>query len=381
MSIENLDLEVVNSLTEMEQSKFNSILDKFEQKTREIVLEEYEELKNEKDATILASRGIRQLTAEETKFYNNLAKAGKAKTANLINNALSELDVVYPETVIDAIFDDITGNHPLLSKVRTMNINVLTTVYVSDTTKQLATWDELNTAITKELSGSFKKFDFLQNKLSCYIPVHNDMLILGPQWLDRYVRVLLSEAIAYGLEDAIINGDGDKKPVGMIMDVSTRQVTYTPKAPVKVTALDPKTYGELLCTLTQTPNGHYRNVSSVIMVVNPIDYMKLVMPATTIQNANAGWVHDVLPFPTDIVQSEQMEQGKAVIGLADRYFLGFGNGQAKIEVSDQYRWLEDETVYKTKMYGHGEPMDNNAFILCDISELTPTYFRVETLGK
>lgn len=381
MSIETLDLEIVNSLSEMEQGKFNAILDKFEEKTREIVLEEYEELKNEQDQQILANRGIRQLTTAEKDFYNKLAEAGRKGTPNLINNALSELDVVYPETVIDAIFDDITGNHPLLSKIRTMNINVLTTVYVSDTQKQLATWDELNTAITEELKGSFKKFDFIQNKLSCYIPVHNDMLILGPQWLDRYVRILLSEAIAYGLEDAIINGDGDKKPVGMIMDVATRQLTYTAKAPVKVTSLDPKTYGELLSTLTQTPNGHYRNVSQVLMVVNPIDYMKLVMPATTIQNANAGWVHDVLPFPTDIVQSEQMEQGKAVIGLADRYFLGFGNGQAKIESSDQYRWLEDETVYKTKMYAHGEPMDNNAFILCDISELTPTYFRVETVAK
>ena len=28
------------------------------------------------------------------------------------------------------------------------------------------------------------------------------MLDLGPVWLDRYVRILLGEAIAYGLEDA-----------------------------------------------------------------------------------------------------------------------------------------------------------------------------------
>ena len=33
--------------------------------------------------------------------------------------------------------------------------------------------------------------------------------------------------------------------------------------------------------------------------------------------------------------------------------------------------MEDERVYLTKLYGHGEPLDNNAFVLCDISKLEP----------
>lgn len=380
MSIENLDNNMLDELglDQDEKTRLDALLCKFEQKARNVVMEEYEELKNEHDRTVLASRGIRQLTAEERTFYDKLAEAHRSGNPQA---KLTELEVVYPETVIDAIFDDLTSNHPLLSKIRFMNIKALTTVYLSDTAKQYATWDDLNTKITKELEGSFKKFDFTQHKLSCWIPIHNDMLALGPDWLDRYARILLSEAISCGLEKAIINGKGDKEPVGMMMDVSERQLTYTEKESTTITNLDPKTYGEILCELTKTPNGHYRNVSKVMMIVNPVDYMKLVMPATTIQTANAGWANNVLPFPTDIVQSEEIAEGKAVIGLPDRYFMGLGAGQARIEYSDEYRFLEDERVYKTKLYGHGEPMDNNAFIVADISGLEPTYFRVKTVGE
>lgn len=52
--------------------------------------------------------------------------------------------------------------------------------------------------------------------------------------------------------------------------------------------------------------------------------------------------------------------------------MGIGTGKSgKLEYSDDYRFLEDERVYLVKLYGHGEPLDNNAFLLCDISGLEP----------
>ena len=43
------------------------------------VLEEYRTYQNETDTAILASRGVRQLTSEETKYYQNLADACRSK--------------------------------------------------------------------------------------------------------------------------------------------------------------------------------------------------------------------------------------------------------------------------------------------------------------
>ena len=58
--------------------------------------------------------------------------------------------------------------------------------------------------------------------------------------------------------------------------------------------------------------------------------------------------------------------------------MGIGTAKSgKIEYSDQCRFLEDERVYLTKLYGHGEPVDNNAFLVLDISKLKPAILKVE----
>jgi len=50
-------------------------------------------------------------------------------------------------------------------------------------------------------------------KLSAFIPVSQSILDLGPEWLDRYVRTILSEAIFEGLEGGIIKGTGKDEPI------------------------------------------------------------------------------------------------------------------------------------------------------------------------
>ena len=58
--------------------------------------------------------------------------------------------------------------------------------------------------------------------------------------------------------------------------------------------------------------------------------------------------------------------------------MGIGTAKSgKIEYSDEYHFLEDERIYLTKLYGHGEPMDNNAFQVLDISGLKPAVIKVE----
>jgi len=44
--------------------------------------------------------------------------------------------------------------------------------------------------------------------------------------------------------------------------------------------------------------------------------------------------------------------------------------------SDEYRFLEDERVYLTKFYGHGQPKDNKSFTLLDITNFKPAVQQV-----
>ena len=347
------------------------------------VLEEYRTYQNETDTTILASRGVRQLTSEETKYYQNLADAFRSKNPT---QALSSTSVIMPKTTIDAIFDDLTHDHPLLDAISFVNTSSITEWLVNTNSKQLATWGTLEGTISTELAGSFAKLNVGMEKLSAYLPISKAMLDLGPAWLDRYVRAVLTEAYSYGIEEGIINGTGKNQPIGMVRKVGTGEdfktgVTLTDgvwpmKDAVTVVSFDPSSYGDLISNLTTTPNGFQRDFDEVLLVVNPTDYVKLIVPATTMQTPQGSYVGNVFPIPTKVVKSIQVASGKAIFGIANRYWMGVGVGKSgSILFSDEYRFLEDQRIYLTKLYGHGQPLDNNAFIYADISNLAPLYYK------
>ena len=54
--------------------------------------------------------------------------------------------------------------------------------------------------------------------------------------------------------------------------------------------------------------------------------------------------------------------------------------EGRIEYSDHYQFLEDNRVYLIKLYANGFPMDNNAFLVLDISGLRPATLQVTTLS-
>lgn len=337
------------------------------------------------DTNVLASRGVRQLTSEENNYYQKVIAAMKSSDPQ---QAIADIDVIMPKTVIDNVFEDLTTDHPLLDAIDFQNSGMVTEWLLNANTTQLATWSPLCADIVKELTSGFKKIDLLQNKLSAFIPICKAMLDLGPVWLDRYVREVLSEALYLGLEDGILNGKGQTtdlhEPIGMRKDLtgSVVQATgYPDKTPVVLNSLDPVSYGGILAPLATTDNGNTRVVTNVIFVVNPVDYLTKVMPSTTPRGADGTYVQNVFPFPTTVIQSPRLAVGEAIMGLGKRYLMAAGTGKSgKIEYSDHVRFLEDERVYLTKFYGHGQPKDNNSFILLDISNLKPTIQQVSVVG-
>ena len=343
---------------------------------------EYAQYTSAADASTLAARGAAALTSEETKWFGNLSQALKSSDPK---QALASVDTALPRTTVERVFDDLEQQHPLLSAVDMVNTGGLVEYITSTDAGNKAVWGSLTGEITKEIESGFKVVNVTLAKLSSFIPVPNSMLDLGPVWLEQYVRTILAESIALGLEDGIIAGDGSAGPIGMIKDVSpTATVTggkYPDMTAVPVTSLAPKDYGALLARLSKTPSGKSRALSGVILVCNPEDYLTRVMPATTVMIPNGGYVNNVLPYPTEIIQSAAVPAGKAVLGLGKNYFMGIGSGSSggKLEYSDEFKFLEDKRVYRIKLYGNGMPKDHTSFILLDISELKELAYKVETV--
>lgn len=330
------------------------------------------------DIQVLAQRGVRQLTSQERTYYQKVMDAMRSQNPQ---QALSNLDVVMPTTVIDSVFEDLQQNHPLLSRIDFQNTSGLIEMIMNTDATELAVWGPLSGDITKELNSAFKKVNNTLYKLSAFIPVCKAMLDLGPEWMDRYVRAILAEALACGLENGIINGDGSNAPIGMIRQVgdgvSVTGGKYPEKAAIKLSTIDPSTVGNLLSIMAMGPNGKTRIVNGVVFIVNGQDYYQKVMPATTLMAPDGSYRNDVMPYPMVVIPTFALPRGKAIMGMAGKYFAPVGMAKdGKIEHSDEYHFLEDERVYLVKLYANGMPKDNNAFLVLDISDLQPATYKV-----
>ena len=346
---------------------------------QERIMQEYGDLRQNRDSAILASRGIRQLTSEEKEFYQAWIDAANSSNPK---QALVDINKAMPETIIDTVIDDMRESHPLLENIDFINCQGVIKMIVNADNIDLATWSALNSAIATELAGKIDTMDMTMAKLSAFIPVSKDMLALGPVWLDNYVRIILSEASAAGLEKAILKGTGKDQPIGMCknLDGAVTLGVYPNKDKVKLTSLDPEEYCAIVAPLAKKPDavGGYRTVPEVMLVVNPVDYIKRVLPSSTVRASDGTYKNNVFPYPTKVVQSAVLDENEAIMGIAKKYFMGIGAGSSgKIEYSDEYQFLEDNRVYTTKMYGMGRPKDNNAFQYLDISELKALPMKVE----
>jgi len=365
------------------------------------------------DRNILAQRGFRQLTAEETKYYQALIDAGKSKNPVQTYAGLLS-DKVMPTTIIEDVYKDLLAEHPLLAKINFQSVQYLTRWILNDHSVQTAAWGAVNSQIAKQITSAFRTVEITQCKLSAYAVIEKDMLDLGPAFLDNYIRTFLKEALAVALEDAIVTGNGLNMPIGLDRDIHqgvsvSSSTGYPPKTAVALTSFMPKEYGEILAELCETEvyytadatgvitpastaansdgspksgytkhGGAMRSFDEVTLICNQKDYLSKIMPATTVLNAAGSFTNNIFPFPTDVVRSNRVPKGKAILCLPEEYFFGIGTSkEGTLEYSDDYHFLEDQRVFKIKMHGYGKAWDNTVAILLDISNLVEAYVYVK----
>ena len=382
-TIEQYRADMMAALRDNDSEKYTEAFEGMQQAIAADLRAEFDEkingVRSAQDASIRVARGERILTSEEKDYYQKLTAAMKSDN---FAQAVTGGNVIMPESIVNAVFDELETEHPLLSAINFQNVGAAVRILVNTGDAELATWGKLCDEIVKELTTGFSEIDTGLCKLSAFLPVCKAMLELGPQWLDRFVRTVLYEAYANGLEYGIITGTGKDMPIGMDRQVgagvTVQDGVYPQKSLTPVTEFSPAAYGALLAQLAKTADNKDRIVKNLILVVNPGDYFTKIMPATTIQAPDGTYRNDILPYPTKIIQSAAVTSGTAILGLAHRYFAAVGvNG--RIEHSDHYHFLEDERVYLIKGYANGQPLDNKAFLRLNVSNVVPALWTVKTV--
>lgn len=381
--------ECINKLMEAmktgDDKKIQEAWNSLHESIAEQVMNDIKDYHQANDAKILAERGYRQLTSKENAWYQKVIAALKSSNPKQAFTEIIETENeedLMPTTIIEDIYRDLKEEHPLLSAINFQYVGYLTKWILNDHARQSAVWGKITAEIEKEITSGFEIVDINQNKLSAFAIIELGMLEAGPTFLDGYIRTVLQEALMVGLEEGIVKGNGLNQPIGLIKNigsgVSLDTITgYPDKATVAITDFTPKSYGTVLAAMAKTEKGKKRKFARVGLICNQNDYLTKIMPATTVLNANGTYVNNLFPFPTDVYISNIVDDGKAVLFLKDEYsMLMGGSKKGVIEYSDEYKFLEDQRVFKIKQYGTGRAFDNTVSVYLDISGLEPAYITV-----
>lgn len=333
---------------------------------------DYEELKNVTDNRVLEARGIPTLTAEETKFYNEVSKAGGF-----------DKDLVWPETIFEKVFEDLEKDHPLLRL-----INFQSTVgkvkVIRSRRKGVAVFGPLHKDLEGQLDAEFDSTEYTQLALTAFMLISNDTLDLGPRWINRYVQLSLREAVSDIWEVKIVTGTGNNEPIGLLKDLDGAVTggVYPDKASAgtltfKDSATMVKEFAKVLKTASKYTHRigdndtdgetKYRKVSGkVYLIVNPVNYYDIVARVTT-QNANGVFVSN-LPFISQdhIIESLDVPENK-LIAFIDGEYDATQSRPEKIAVYKETFAMKRATLYAIDMLGNGQPTNNDAAQVYDIA--------------
>lgn len=341
--------------------------------------QEFEQYQNVSDVAVLQSRGLRTLTAEETSWYQEFIGAVKTGAKQAITN----LTTAMPVTIIDRVIEDMKKSHPLLDEITIQDAAGATKLVLNGTqmAAKLGSWGAVSSTISTEVAGQIRTIDVTMAKYTAYFIIPKDFVkfnfSFAPMWVDQYIRIILSEVIANGLEQTIISGDGNGQFVGMDRNLSSvSDNTYAAKSAVAITNWGTD-YANVIATLAKDGNNDDRDVPQVLLVVNPQDNIKKVRRAQ-MAITHAGII-DIIShtWPTKVVQSAFVTAGTAIVGIPKNYFAAINGGTSGIiEFSDENQFLQDNRVYTTRVYGNGRPVDNTSFVKLDISGIEEPAFPV-----
>ena len=349
----------------------------------EMIEQQFNQYGNIADIAVLQQRGLRALTSEENDWYQKFIGAVRTDA----KQAITGLTAAMPVTIIDRVIEDMKKNHPLLDAITIQNAAGAQKLVMNGVqmASKLGGWGQITSAISTELAGQIKVVDVTVAKYTAYFIIPKDYVkfnfTFAPMWVDQYIRIILSESIAFGLEKTIVSGDGNNQFIGMDRDItSVSNNAYTAKPAVAIANWGDD-YAGVVAGMAKDDNNDDRNVPEVLLIVNPQDNIKKIRKAQNVIT-HAG-ILDMIShtWPTKVVTSSMITEGKAIAGIAANYFAAINGGTSGIiEFDDSNQFLQDNRIYTTRVYGNGQPVDNKSFALLDISNVADPALPVEVKG-
>lgn len=296
------------------------------------------------------------------------------------SRAVSGGELTIPVIMLDMISENLYRYSKLLNRVRVRDVYGQARQTIAGTVPE-AVWTEMCAAIN-ELTFNFNQVTLDGYKVAGFVPVCNSLLEDNDINLASWIVEMLSESVGLAIDKAILYGKGaaNKMPLGIVTRLAqqSKPSDYPASAPdwtdlhtTNVLQIDSSKTGAAFWADLQIAAGNTFTRYSrgeQFWAMNSKTYALLKSKAITFTatgNVVAN-VYDALPVVNGNIDIlEFMPDGDIVGGYGDLYLYSQRAG-ISVESSREVQFIQDNTVFKAKARGDGQPVIPGAFVAINI---------------
>ncbi len=319
-------------------------------------------------------------------FQNEKIKGFLAEVRTCIKEKrnLTNAGLLIPEEMLGLIKENIIDYSKLYRRVNVRPISGDGREVIMGTVPE-AIWTEC-CANLNEIELGFNDVEVFCNKVGAYISVCNATLEDSDIDLAATIMDALGQSIGLALDKAILYGTGVKMPTGIVTrlaqtsepaDYPNTARTWVDLHTKNILSIASNKTGaeffKLLLTDAGVTKGNYSRGDKV-WCMNETTRTKIIAESLSINAAGAvvAGVNGTMPvIGGDIIVLEFIPDNVIIGGYIDLYLLGERRG-IRMERSEHYRFVQDQTVFKATARYDGLPVIAEAFVAIGIAGTTPT---------
>ncbi len=377
-AVADLEREVGELETELEAEERSQSTDPVKEP------EKKEERGGKKDMPTAESRNRFGLTEEIIKRERVQGFLSDVRTCIKEKRALTNVGLTIPEEFLGVIRENVINYSKLYRHVNVRTLSGDGRMVIMGTVPE-AIWTEC-CARLNELSLVFNDVEVDCNKLGAFFAVCNAIIEDSDIALASELIDALSQANGLALDKAIIYGTGNKMPLGVVSRIAqTSQPADYPATARDWTDLHSTHALQIANSVTGVSlfqtimldaavmKGKYSRGEKV-WVMNETTYTFLKAQGLSINAAGAivSGVEGTMPVIGGVVEVlDFIPDYNIVGGYFDLYLLGERAG-IRVEQSREYRFLDDQTVFKATSRYDGLPVIPEAFVVLAINGASVT---------
>ena len=294
-----------------------------------------------------------------------------------------------PDVLLGVLRDTLHSYSKLLSKVRLVRVPGKARQNVAGAIPE-GVWTEA-CAKLNELAISFAQIEVDGYKVGGFIPVCNALLEDSDVNLADEIMYMIGQAIGFALDKAILYGTGTKMPVGIVTRLAQtaepdswgdNAPTWTDLHTANIKKINPtgmtaEAFYSALILAAGVPKSNYATDGQKFWAMNSKTFAALQAKALTINATGAIVSGQTMTMPIvggDIVILEFVPDNDIVGGYGQLYLLAERAG-ANFAVSEHYRFVEDQTVFRGTARYDGKPVYGEGFVAININNADVTTTR------